>query len=234
RLIGGGISCLDHDRDNQLYKGFVEASYDFSPGYSLFVRGTYNDDHYFINPLNPNGGDRNGDLRSSHGYTFDTGLNLLLTDLVSAQLYLGYLDQMYIKHQPHPLSDVSGLDFGANLNWYPTELLTIHLSALRQIENIVLPGASAGDDKSVALSAEYEVTRRIFATGSVGFDDVLYKMIPPPSLTDKTLSAGLGVKWLVSHYLTASANYNYSIRSSTRAGGSYDDNLVSVALNLQI
>lgn len=233
-LIGGGLSCLDHDRDNQLYKGYVETSYDFSPGYSVFARGTYNDDHYFINPLNPNGGDRNGDLRSSHGYTIDTGLNLLLTNLLSAQLYVGYLDQMYIKHQPHPLPDVSGLDFGANLNWYPTELLTVHLSALRQIENIVLPGASAGDDKSVTLSAEYEIARRIFATGSVGYDDVLYKMLPPPSLTDQTFSAGLGAKWLVSHYLTASVSYNYSIRGSTRPGGSYNDNMVSLAVNLQI
>jgi hypothetical protein len=228
-LFGGGL-LLNNDRNNDIYRGFVNVSYDFSPGYSIFARGTYNDDHY--NEVVP---DRTGVFRSSHGYEADGGMNLLLGDLANGQIYAGYLQQDYIHFIRPPataaLNDISGFDFGANLNWYPTELLALHLAASRQLENTVQVGSSAGDDRGVSLSAEYEVLREFSLTGNVGYDATNYK---GASRDDKTLQAGVGGKWLVNHYLWANVGYEYSNRSSTALAGKYNDNLFSLGLNFQI
>ena len=228
----GGVLFPNNDRDNDVYRGFASVSYDFSPGYSVFARGTYNDDHY-----NTELKDRDGVFRSSHGYEVDGGINLLLSDLANGDLYAGYIQQFYNKNQTIPLPDISGLDFGAHLNWFPTELLALHLTASRQFQNtVVVSGplvASAGDDRNVSLSADYEVLREFTLTGNVGYDDTSYK---GAGRDDKTFLAGIGGKWLINHYLWANFNYQYAIRSSTAAlgAGDYNDNLVSIGLNLQI
>ena len=219
-LIGGG-SVPFGSRDANIEKGWVEASYDFSPGYSGFVKATYNNDELFRDPLVP--------TRSSHGYNFDGGIDLLLGDLAQGEIYVGYLDQLY--HKP-TFKDISGLDYGANVTWYPTELLTIHLAGQRQIENTILANSAAGDDKSATLSADYELLRRLHLLANVGYDDINYKGTIPRR-DDKTLSAGVGGKWLLSHYVWLNANYQYQIRSSTIPVAEYVDNFASIGLNLQ-
>jgi hypothetical protein len=223
----GGGEIGNADRNNTIYKGFVEADYDFSPGYSAFARGTYNSDqysHYF---------DRTGTHRSSTGYQADAGVKLLLGNLIQGSMYLGYVDQVYDHHQANPLSDISGLDFGADLNWYPTELLTVNLTAARQIENTTLNGASGGDDRSVDLSANYEVTRRVLLTANVGYDDTKFQGSIPYQ-DDKTPTAGAGLKFLISHYVQATLSYQYTTRTSTEAGLKYNDNLATLSVNWQI
>ena len=227
-LFGGGT--LDNqDRNNTVSKGFGEVSYDFSPGYSGYVKGTYNDDSF------EQMFDRSQFNRNSHGYQFDAGVNLLLGNLVQGTAYLGYVDQMYEHDQPfhptNPLPDISGLDFGADLSWYPTELLTVHLTASRQIVNTTFAGASGGDDRNVNLSASWEVTRRIFLSANFGYDNTNYKGI---DLDENSPTFGLGVKYIISHYVQAQLNYQYSTRDASESGLNYNDNLVSLGLNLQI
>ncbi len=203
----------------------------------MFVRSSYNTDHY-----NEQVPDRDGVYRSSHGYQVDGGVDLLLGDLANGEIYAGYIQQDYI-HFLKPgatttIPNISGLDFGANINWFPTELLTLHLAASRQLENTVVVStvnslnvASAGDDRNVTLSAEYELLREVFLTGNTGFDDTNYK---GSNREDKTVFAGVGGKWLINHYLWADVKYQYSIRSSSVPLSGYDDNLVSIGLNVQI
>src|SRR5262249_51454304 len=156
--------------------GFVEASYDFSPGYTFFLRGTYNTDDVFHDTV-----------RSSHGYNVDAGVDLLLGNLIKGQVYVGYLDQLYHKPAFH---DVTGLDYAANLTWYPTELLIVRLAGARPLQNTILgglgTGASAGDDKSATLSLDYELLRRLHVLANVGYDDTNYRTVRD----DKAFSAG--------------------------------------------
>ena len=233
-LFGGG-TLSNGDRNNAISKGFAQVSYDFSPGYAGFVRATFNSDDY------SRAFDRSGYHRSSHGTQVDGGVNLLLGELIQGTVYLGYVDQVY-SHQPpnpainptgKPLQDISGLDFGANLTWYPTELLTVQLGASRQIVNTTLDGASGGDDRNVNLSANYELTRRTILTGFVAYDDTNFKG-STPFQENHTTSVGVGGKYLISHYVQAQLNYVYSSRDSTLTGLSYTDNLLTFGLNLQI
>jgi hypothetical protein len=229
-LFGGG-KLYNTDRNNTLTKGFAEASYDFSPGYSGYVKATYNTDSFNLHY------DRTGYSRDSHGYQADAGVNLLLGNLIQGTVYVGYVDQMY-SHDRLPttttvLPDISGVDFGANLTWYPTELLTVQLTASRQIVNTTFSGASGGDDRNVNLQATWEVTRRMFLTGNFGYDDTAYK---GAGLEETTPVFGVGMKYIISHYMQAQLNYQHSTRNSSAgfSGLDYDDNLVSLGLNLQI
>jgi hypothetical protein len=233
-LFGSG-QLNNSDRDNGISKGFAQASYDFSPGYSGYVRATYNSDDYshFY--------DRSGYHRSSHGYQADGGVQLLLGELVTGTVYVGYVDQAYDHNPPlasinpsgPPLQDIGGIDFGASLTWYPTELLTVELAAARQIENTTLDGASGGDDRSVGLTANYELTRRVILTGQFGYDDTDFKG-STPFQDDRTTSFGFGAKYLISHYVQTQVNYLYASRDSTLSQLAYTDNLITLGLNLQI
>jgi hypothetical protein len=219
-LFGGG-TLQNRDRDNTVYKGFAEVNYDFSPGYSTYLKGTYNADEFAERF------DRSGAHRSSDGYQVDAGVNILLGDLLQGTAYIGYVDQRYT----HPLPDIAGVDFGANLTWYPTELLTLQLTASRQIVNTTFAGASGGDDRNVNLAATYEVTRQMFLNASFGYDDTAYK---GAGLTETTPTFGVGAKYIVNHYAQLNLNYTFSSRDATFSGLNYDDNLVTLGLNLQI
>jgi hypothetical protein len=247
-VIGGG-RIFNFDRNNQVAAGYVTVSYDFSPGYSAFVTGSYNDDNYTrpdfrTDPVN-------GILRSSHGFKVDAGLSVLLGDLAQGKVYLGYINQDYNQSHtffipgtagPQVLHNVDGLDFGADLYWYPTELLTVHLGAARNLVNTTLAGASAGDDRGINLGLQYELTRRIQLTGSFSYDDTFYNgtarplalPTPLPNRDDQTYSIGVGGKWLISHYVNATLDYRYTDRSSNIANVQYTDNTIMLGLNLQI
>jgi hypothetical protein len=240
---------FNFDRNNQVAAGYVTVSYDFSPGYSAFITGSYNNDNYTrpdfrTDPVN-------GILRSSHGFKVDGGVSVLLGDLMQGKVYLGYINQDYNQAHfflipgtagPQRLHNVDGLDFGADLYWYPTELLTVHLGAARNLTNTTLAGASAGDDRGVNLGLQYELTRRIQLLGSFSYDDTFYNgtarplafPTPLPNRDDQTWSFDVGGKWLISHYVNATLDYRYTDRSSNTPNVQYTDNTVMLGLNLQI
>lgn len=237
-LIGGLPLDLSFRNDN-IYRGFVEADYDFLSHYEAFVRATYTSDQY------ENEFDFAGIHRSSTDEAYDGGLKLLLANDIQGQVYLGYLSNHYDQHQINPLSgllnrvpDVSGLDFGASLTWFPTDALSLHLATQRTLSDTTIPGASVGDDKGVTLSGEYILTRRWHFTLAGSFDDARYNTIPTDEFF-RTVSFGAGTKWFISHNVQMTLAYTYSKRwSNVNALGTgiynYDDNLATLALNLQL
>lgn len=218
---GGGFLYND-DRDQSEYQAYAKVYYDFSPGYSGYVKASYDErdfDSYF---------DRSGLHRSSHGYHIDSGLNLQISHLVSGEIYIGYLNQNFASKA---LSDVSGFDFGAKLDWYISPVLTAHLSGGRTLSDVVLSGVSASDNKNVAASVDYELRENIILQGRVSYTNSKYV---GSSRTDDLPSAGFGVKYLFNRYASLDFNYNYSERSTATAAAEYTDNTVSIGLNLHI
>ncbi len=247
--IGGGTPIFNFDRNNQVAVGYATVSYDFSPGYSTFITASYNNDNYTHTDFRTD--PVNGILRSSHGFKVDAGVSMLIGDLIQGKAFLGYINQDYNQSHfffipgtagPQHLHDVDGLDFGADITWYPTELLTVHLGAARNLVNTTLAGASAGDDRGVNLGLLYELTRRIQLNAGFAYDDIFYNgtarplalPTPLPNRDDQTYSINVGGKWLISHYVNATLNYQYTNRTSNIPNVQYTDNLVMLGLNLQI
>ncbi len=227
-LIGGGSQDIS-TRNNTILRGFVEGDYDFSPGYEAFARVTYTSDQY------QKYFDLAGEHRSSTGEQYDAGLKLLLTNLIQGQVYAGYLSDHYDHHQAHPLQDISGLDYGVSLTWFPTELLTLRLAGQRSVVDTTFFGASGGDDKNIGLTADYELTRRLHVNFNADYDDTVYNgTVNPTNAYIQTVMLGGGLKCLISHYVQGTVAYEYSTRSSNASAFKYNDNLVTVGLNLQI
>jgi len=218
-LNGGGF--IDNtDRNFDDYQGYVKSFYDFSPGYSGFVRGTY-ESRSFDQFL-----DRTGVHRSSNGYKIDGGVDLQVTHLVSGEAYLGVLKYDFTA----PLRDLSGIDYGVQLDWLATPLITVHLTGSRSLTQVVLTGTSMMIGDAAGVSADYEFRRNVILQAHATYVTASY-----PGLTrhDAYPDLGLGVKYLLNRHLSLNASYDYTDRTTDDTGSDFRDNLIVVGINLQ-
>ncbi len=81
--------------------------------------------------------------------------------MLAGEIFLGYLEQHYAQDVPIPVKSVSGLDYGVTLDWYADPIVTVHLTASKQISDVTLGDVSAADNNLVKLSADYEFRRNI-------------------------------------------------------------------------
>lgn len=219
-LLGGGF-LNNQDRNRDEYQGFAKVFYDFRSGYSAFIKATY-DDRSFDKKI-----DRTGVDRTSHGYRVDGGLDLYLTHLLRGEVFAGYLTQDF----KAPLKNVSGFDYGVNLDWYASQVLTFHLTASRTPNDTTLLGASTSDDRSVGGGLDYEFRRNIILQASGSYTDSKFTGI---TRDDQTTGAHVGLKYLLNRYMSATAAYDYQQRDSNLGGQNFTDNTFGVTLHLQM
>lgn len=218
-LIGGGM--LDNaDRDSNIVEMFGKALYEFGPGRSVFARASYNVRDFDLQF------DRNGYDHSSHGYRFDTGLQMLLTPLIKGTMFVGYLQQDF----KIPLHTVSGIDFGSQIDWFVTELVTLHLSTARILSDTTIAGASSEDERRVDASFDYELLRNLILQGNAGYENDIFDGI---TRDDRITTAGFGAKYLINRQMSVYARYARSERDSNLNGTDFSDNLVTAGIKFQ-
>jgi hypothetical protein len=220
-IKGSSTPMKNADRNEDLYKVNAKAAYEFSPGYAAFVRANL-DYREFDAKL-----DRNNFNRNSHGYDIDGGFDLMLTHALQGELYVGYFNESF----KAPLGGDAGLSFGAKLDWYPTELLTVHFNAMRSQIDTVVYQASTIDARQVSSSFDWEVLRNVIVQGNVGYTDEKFK---DTTRADKIVNESLGVKYLLNRYFTANAKYQHENRSSSISGRQYEDNTGTISLVLHM
>lgn len=220
KLIGGTL--LDNsDRNRQVYEGYVKGDYEFSPGYSAFLRASYNHRKYVL-PLDRYGIDRNSD-----GYRIDAGVDMLVTRLIEGNVFAGYSIQRYNA----PLGQIGGLDYGVKLTWYPTELLTIHLNGQRTIGETTIVNAAADDEKTISGEVSYAFRRDISLRADAGYINDHYS---GAGRTDDTVQAGVGAKYFANEYMSWDLHYQHSNRRSALSAFRYSDNTVMLGILLRV
>ena len=218
KLVGGTL--IDNgDRNRQMYEGYVKADYEFSPGYSAFVRASYNDRKYDLAL------DRYGIDRNSHGYRIDAGVDMLVTRLIEGNAFAGYSVQRYNA----PLGNIGGLDYGVKLTWYPTRLLTVHLNGERTIAETIIANAAADDEKTISGEVDYAFRRDISLRADAGYISDHYS---GAGRTDETVQVGTGARYIANEYMTWDFHYQYSQRRSALTTYRYDDNTVMLGILL--
>ncbi len=216
-LLGGGL-IGNSDRNQKQYQAYVRSFYDFSPGYTAFVKVAY-DSRVFDQFL-----DRSGFHRSSNGFRLDGGVDLQITNLIDGEIFVGYLEQHYAQNVPTPLKSIAGLDYGGQLNWYPTQLMTVHVTAAHTVSDVIISGVSASEDENVKLSAEYELGYNLIAQA---YGEYTHSSLQGSSRSDDYPSGGINLKYLMNEYLSANLSYDYSERVSNIAAARYQDNMIS-------
>lgn len=214
--FGGGERNND-DRDRDIYSMYATAVYEFSPGYGVFVRPSFEKRVYDLTTGRAAG-------RDSTGFKVDSGVSLLLTRLVTGEAFLGYIQQDF---EGSNFATFSGMDFGARLLWSPSELITVHLNASRTPNATTITGASVGDDRYVAVGVDYEVLRNVILRGNLEYTDSRFA---GTSRRDEDFGTQVAVRYLMNNYLTANFGYSRTTRSSTSNDAGFVDNTLFLAL----
>jgi hypothetical protein len=207
------------DRNRDDYSANVTALYEFSPGYAFFVRPAYEKRVYDL---------QISKVRNVEGYSVDSGIDLLLSQLISGEVYAGYLRQDL---QGPAFEDLSGIDYGASIRWYPSQLLTVHLNASRTPAATTLLGASLSDSKIAEIGVDYEFRRNVILQATVQYIDTDFTGI---SRHDRDVNTQIGAQYLLNPFLSANARFTHSSRDSTVSGHTYADNVVSISLNVHV
>ncbi|HEY5239544.1 MAG TPA: outer membrane beta-barrel protein [Rhizomicrobium sp.] len=214
--LDGGSVQDNQGRDEDQYSAFAKAIYNLTDQSSLFLRGTYNTHNYDLRVDNP-------DDRTSHGFAADAGFDLFFTHLIRGEVYAGYESQNFIA----PYQSASGIDYGATLTWYATELMTAHLTASRKFDDTTITGASVSDDQSVDAGFDYEILRPLIFKADVSYLDSNFV---GAARQDHVFGATAGLDYLLNQYMRAYASYTFSHRNSDAPDQDFTDSLISAGL----
>jgi hypothetical protein len=216
-LNGDGVLINQDSRD---YKNFVymgRADYALSPDTAFYVVYTGNNRDYDQKSLTD---------KSSDGYDAAVGASFDLTNLVRGEVQVGYLKQEYDNY-----GEVNGASFLANVDYYPTQLVTVTASASRSVQETWLLQASGYTESTVDVGVKYELLRTLLLSGSVGYSTDDFNGI---TREDKVTRLNLGAKYLVNRNVVLRAGYTYRKNDSTGLYAvPYTDNAFSVSLSLQ-
>jgi hypothetical protein len=234
-LVGGGL-LSQSNLDNNTYEAMIRPYYEFAPGYQGYIRAAYNWSTYdhaegAVSPT------VTVPTLSSNGYRVDVGSRINLTGVTYADVFVGYLDQTYSASQ---FGSISGVDFGANVTWNPTQLTTVKFVTGRTVEAInssVLgifafnsPGFLA---TTAGLSVDHELVRDLLLNANVSYTNDAFQNI---TRTDDIYSIGAGAKYLLTRHFYLGGSYTFSKIDSSGQGAMfpYTANLFMLRLSTQL
>lgn len=220
-LVGGGVLTQD-DRDYERFSQFVQLGYDVSPDTNVYIRGTLNQRKYDQQPPVV------ATDRDSDGYSVVGGAEFRVTNLVRGGVYAGYQEQSY---DDPTLPEISGLSYGADLDWAATPLTTVRLEAAATIEETTTVGASGYMAQSVGLGVDHELTRDVIVGARASFGNNDYEGV---GRSDDIIRAGVGVDYLINRNFSVGLAYDYTDRNSNVPGLDFDRNEVGLTLKAKL
>ena len=210
RQIGGGITNFQ-DRDRNQYKVAGRAGFEFSPGYTFVGRAVWDKVDY---DRRFNG---QGFQRSSDGWRLSAGVGFELSQLLTGEIYGGWLRRNYDDAR---YGTISKPLFGGALTWYPTELTTVNLNVDRSVDETLAIGFSGYTTTSFSLNWSHELTRTFSINGGGRYGHLNYGLSTVGTIdrTDDTYGLNLGLRYILNRNLYTSLGYDYSARQSTAVG----------------
>ncbi|MBV8061245.1 MAG: outer membrane beta-barrel protein [Alphaproteobacteria bacterium] len=193
-----------------------EVGYEVTQNLQPFVRAGYNVRHY-----------TDADGRSSNGYNLDAGVKSDLGGIVTAEAFMGYLQQNYYQMGDQT---VSVPDFGAKILWNVTELTSVEGKASRSIEETTTQGASSFVASSGTVTIAHELRRDLVLEVNGNYSAYDYN---GTTEHDDNYTAGVGARYFINRNLSTDVTYSYFRRDSSVANNGFDDHTGLVHLNIQ-
>ena len=219
RLIADN-SVVDQDfRDLTSTVLNAQADYAISPDTALFARAAFNTRDYDVT---------SAPVRDSDGYALQVGADLDIGNLVRGIVAVGYSEQDY---DAVAFEDVDGISLEAQLEWFPSDLLTLTLNASREPVDASVPTTGGYFANNFGVNADYELRRNVILSAGANFSTSEYNVI---DRDDDRTTANIGVTYLVNNNIGIEAGYSYLDSSSSGANAipDYDTNTFSVRLVL--
>ncbi len=209
-VSGGNIN--NDDRDRNVYGGGIRGGYEIVPAYEAFVRFDGNTRVYDETP------DDAGINRDSWGYNAVGGLAFDLGGITVGDVFFGYRKQFY--DNDSSLENIEGPSGGMSVDWNVTPLTTVGARVARTIEETTEAGASGYWATAGTLRVDHELLRNLLLNVSGGVTNNDYE---GNSRNDYIYRAGIGGRYLLNRYFSATLDYIFTRRDSDDAPGGDQD-----------
>jgi hypothetical protein len=192
-----GTLVFQHDRDVATAVYTARLDYALTPDTSLFILGAVNKRDYDL------GRPQVSLDRDSRGIEAAAGSRFSLSSLVRGEFQLGYLDQDY---DDPALERVKGFGTKASVEWLPTELQTVTLSASRAVRDATIPGSSGFLAGDYTIQGDHEFLRNLIVTARANFGQDSYQGV---DRTDVRRSLFASANYLVNRRVGILLSYEH-------------------------
>lgn len=204
-----GASVDQDDRDREELTASLRGDYAFSPATAGFLQVALNEHNYDITAPGRLG-------RDSDGVTVLAGLNFELSNLLRGDIGVGYVEQNY--DDPR-FRDISGLGVRGQLEWFPTQITTVTLTAARRVSDSGIPGAAGYLESDFGAQIDHELRRNIILTGQVSYGEDNYQDL---DRLDRQLRFAVSGTYLVNRSVGLTIGYSYYDQESSGLAGGQD------------
>lgn len=156
-LLAGGTADVSF-RDLRSIGGNLRVGYKISEPIEVFADANIDDD----DSLSPAA----GRSRDSRSYSVLGGVRGEFSRLLVGEIALGYRKRNY---ENAFYNDSDGLTFRANLEWFPTELISFRLSASQAVQNSGVLQSAGVVASRAALEVYYDPTRQVRIAATIGY-----------------------------------------------------------------
>lgn len=210
RAQDGSIISQDA-RDGQIYAVHGRSDYAISPDLGWFASAEYNQREL-----------RGTATQSldSRGYRALTGLNIALTNLITGEFGVGYVQQRF---EEPAIGTIDGPSWQAMLTWRPTRMLDVKFKAEQLVTQTSDTSATGVIANSFQLGVDYELLRNVVLSVAGGIEKDRFQ---GQVRDDQVNVVDSRIKYLPSRFGTFSLFHRYSERKSSIPAFSYDKHLV--------
>jgi hypothetical protein len=204
-------------RDRDTFAGSLRADYALSGNVALFAQETVTHSTYNRTKF------RNHDQTETL-----VGPSFVLTHLISAEIGVGYLTSDFADPAARSVGNFTAR---AKIEYFPTELITVTLTADQAVIDSGLPTSPAYLSRASDLEADYELLRNLIISAKVGAIWNRYEVI---DRYDRDFNASLAATWRINRGLDFGLGYNRLQRGSSgaAAGRRFDDDVVSLSVTV--
>ena len=212
-------TTLDQDnRDRWAYSATGQVGYDLYPGYQPFLRFTYIRTEYDEGTVKPD----------SDTYEAVVGTTLDLTNLLTGEIFVGYLSRSY---DEEAFSDFTGLAYGLKLDYAVTQLTSISGNIERGVEEGFAVIPNPRDRTTFQIGVDHELLRNVVLSALAQYEIDDYQNT---NQEDDFYLLQAGATYNINRNFYLRGTYSYSTRDSNLPGEDYDRNLFLLRVGAQL
>jgi hypothetical protein len=213
-----GTTLDQDDRDRWAYSATGQVGYDLYPGYQPFLRFTYTRTEYEEGLPKPN----------SDTYEAVVGTTLDLTNLLTGEIFIGYLARNYDENK---FSNFSGLAYGLKLDYAVTQLTSISGNIERGVEEGFATTPNPRDRTTFKVGVDHELLRNLVLSALAEYQMDDYQNT---NQQEDFYLVQAGATYNINRNFYLRGTYSYSTRDSNLPGEDYDRNLFLLRVGAQL
>ena len=218
RVLFGTIADQDF-RDHRARYMRLKGEYAISPNTAVFARVQSRHRDYKEFQV---------ETRDQSGTTFDVGANFDLNNLVRGEVGVGYLNYTF---ENGSTEHIRGFSTDMQLEWFPTPLTTLSLSAQREVKPSAILTAPAVVSTGGKLQGDYDVRRNIMMSVGAHYYHEAYR---GSTRRDDRASFFLEARYLLNRRLGLSARVSHERLQSTGVLASQNFQINKLAFGLML